>query len=105
MAHWGQLAKTPESAASVRVPQKVRTVAAGPDDDGGDIVKKFPEPYSPERVAAQKRLAQQFMVQMPKDPREQRQVLRYMTDLVDWQEAHNGEGSVEQPQKNREGET
>lgn len=68
----------------------------GNQNDG--MVKKFPEQYDAERVAAQKRLAQQLMVQMPKDRREQRQVLRFIAELIDWQDDH-GDGKSP-PSKN-----
>lgn len=61
------------------------------DDRDDDKVEKFPAQFDAARAGAQKRLAQQFMVQMPKDPREQRQIVRYMIELIDWHET-NGNG-------------
>lgn len=71
---------------------------APPPDDSDreqDDVVQFPEKFSAEHVTAQKRLAQQLVTQMPKDPREQRAVLRYMSDLLFWQQQPNGEGPPE----------
>lgn len=61
------------------------------DENQNDGVKKFPDHFDAEHIGAQKRLAQQFMVQMPKDPRAQRQVLRFMSELIDWQDGQSGD--------------
>ncbi len=61
------------------------------DRDSGSV-RRFPEQHSAERVAAQKRMAQDLIVQMMPDPRERRQVLKYMAELIDWQENDNGGG-------------
>lgn len=71
--------------------------APPPDDDKPkqDDVVQFPEHFNAEHVAAQKRLAAQLIGQMPADPREQRAVVRYLNELIDWQEKQNGGGAQE----------
>lgn len=54
-------------------------------------VAQFPVRFAPERVAAQKRWAQQLMAQMPADPREQRAIIGYVNELIEWQESQNGD--------------
>lgn len=73
--------------------------APPPDDDGRpkQDVAQFPERFDAEHVTAQKRLAQQLVTQMPKDPREQRAVLRYMSELLFWQQQPNGEEETPGP--------
>lgn len=60
---------------------------------------KFPARHSQENITAQKRLAQQFMVQMPKDAREQKEVVRYLLELIEWQERQNGDGKTSPAKK------
>lgn len=67
--------------------QNVEGKVEMPNDAGGPVVTKFPEIFDADRVAAQKRLAVQLVSQMMADTREQRWVLRYMGQLVEWQEA------------------
>ncbi len=46
---------------------------------------QFPGPLSEEQEGACRRLATQLVGQMPLDHREQRAVLRFMSELVLWQ--------------------
>lgn len=55
--------------------------------DVDDVVRKLPKPFPPEQIAAQKRLANQLVAQMPADPRIQRAVVRYVIALIDWNES------------------
>lgn len=59
-----------------------------PPRDKPEVLKfrRFP----PDRVAAQKRLAVQLVGQMPLDDDEQSEVIRYMGELITWQQDGNG---------------
>jgi hypothetical protein len=65
-----------------------------------DVVS-FPRPFEHTDIIAQKRLAQQLVAQMMVDPREQRAVLKYMEELISWQEQENGSPSPHQADEDK----
>lgn len=64
---------------------------ADDDDDKHHDVVNFPPQHTSSQVAAQKALATQLVAQMMRNTQEQRAVIRFMIELIDWQERENGD--------------
>ncbi len=58
--------------------------------DENTPVLQFPDNFSTDDIASHKRLAIQLVAQMMIDPREQRSVVRCMTELFEWLDDPDG---------------